>query len=293
MNYFKIILAISGMAAFVSPAPYPGGDDQKPVFKFAEEHCNTMCDIVQGGDDPEALVRLLDGATPAFDIRLYAPLEMMIASGRNRSFGFLFPLFKFPSEYLWNAATTVLLKIALFYGNLEAAELLLRQRQRPIGHIAGLWWHVYTGRAHEPWDLESLKALISRNPEHASDMAPTATDIEYARDAKDGLLLIELAIHCDAENAKSGIPATFDASRFLAKAVFPGCLADADMAQVIKRLFELGAEVTPKLHATLDVRAGNYEQSKQVLRECEMALECERNGKVTEEEAMLFDLQLK
>jgi hypothetical protein len=250
-----------------------------------------MCEIVGPGVDPDAVVRLLDGAIPAFGISLYAPLEMMIASGRNRLFELLFSLFKFPSDYIRNDAAKVLLKISIFYGNLEIAGFLLRRRS--AGSIRELWFHVYNGRAHEPWDLEGLRALISKNPEHASDMAPTTRDIEYARNAKDALLLIDLALHCDAENAKLGNPGTFDASRFLAKAVIPGCLVDADMAQVIERLFELGAEVKPKLYATLDVRAGNYEQSKQMLRDCEMARECDRIGKVIEEDAMLFDLQPK
>jgi hypothetical protein len=144
------------------------------------------------------------------------------------------------------------------------------------------------GGFHEPWDLDGLKALISRHPEHASDMAPTIKAIEFTRCAKDALVLIELALHCDAESAKIGKPGRFDPSRFLADGVIPGLLVDADMAVVIERLCELGAEVTPRLYSALDVRRDIYEQSRQMLRQCEISRESETIGKVTEEEAALY-----
>lgn len=286
MNYFKVIatLLISA-ASFVSSAPHLVGEGQKPVVKLTDEKCRTIYEIVQGGDDPEALARLLGGESPTYDLKLYGPLQLMIAVSRNRSFEFLFPLFRFPGEGHRKATTTNLLKIALFYGNLEVAEFLLDQLTEDA--VRDVWWHVYNGRAHEPWDLDGLKALICRNRGYASRMAPTATDIEYARSAKDALLLIELALHCDAECVKLGRPETFNASRFLASTV-KGFLGDTDMAKVIGRLCDLGADVTPRLHEILDGRHGIYDQSRQMLRECEMIRECEDIGKTTEEEAALY-----
>jgi hypothetical protein len=60
------------------------------------------------------------------------------------------------------------------------------------------------------------------------------------------------------------------------------------MAVVIERLCELGAEVTPRLYSALDVRRDIYEQSRQMLRQCEISRESETIGKVTEEEAALY-----
>jgi hypothetical protein len=286
MNYFKVILSLLAINSLVSSASYPnGGGDPMPVIRLTDENCRTIYEIAQSGDDPEALARLLDGASPTYDFKLYGPLQLMIAVSRNRLFEFLFPLFRFPGEGHRKATANNLLKMALFYGNLEVAEFLLGQL--PEDDFRDVWRHVYNGRTHEPWDLDGLKALISRNPKYASHITPKATDIDYARSANDALFLIELALHCDMESAKLGRPETFDASRFLA-GIIQGFLGDTDMAKVIRHLCELGADVTPRLHEILDGRHGIYEQSRQILRECEMIRECEDIGKVTEEEAALY-----
>jgi hypothetical protein len=293
LNCLKVVIALLlARASLIYSAPYAtAGNDQNAISKLCDADRFALNQIIQGGDDPAALDRLLGGSSRLFDTKLFAPFQMMIVGGRNRSFEFLLLRISFTSDSRRNAAWSIFLKIALFKGNLEAAGFLLCQAgfQIDLSNRDNVWWTVNEGEAHEPWDLEGLKRLISSHPRHAAGLAPTYLDVVAAGSADEVLALIELALHCDADNAKLGNPGTFAASRFLKEGLLPSFISDADMAVAIGRLCELGAEPSLESFASLNRRLGGYPLSQQALRECELARECEAIGKVPEEEAGLIE----
>jgi hypothetical protein len=146
-----------------------------------------------------------------------------------------------------------LLGLALDRSNIEIDDTLLNydfQIQR--SSWVALWCH--RDEAYLPWNLDELKALISRHPGRAADIAPTYADMKPIGNATEALLLIELTRCCDTV---SGIT-KFDPSRFLHSVLSNHCLSEEEMTAVVRLLLESGAKVNEKVFDNLSRRHPDY-----------------------------------
>jgi hypothetical protein len=143
--------------------------------------------------------------------------------------------------------------------NIEIADFLLSQRFKVSREE---WRWVYCPSYEEfRGNLDDLKQLISRHPEHAKRMTPRAGIIRYAVSLASALVVIELTRHCDSISGNS----KFDATEFLCDALRNRRLLDLEMARVAERLFELGAFVSQEVSDSLKGRQSDYAKTIEIL----------------------------
>lgn len=257
----------------------------------SEEERNELEEAIERGDDPEAVADLFGRSTAiTYDYAVKMAMYTMIEKRRNRCLAYLFPRLVFLEDGGQPAALTAFLQAALGVGNIEAADCLLRHGSPAVLQMDNLW-HRSTeddvpGIGDVQWDLNEFKQLVSRHAEKAAVLAPTCHDLAYVDSPQDAHLLIDLALHCDAEAAKLGNPGTFDATAMLNKGLLGAVrrIADEQMAEIIKRLCQLGAEVD---WVEFNYRCGRgaYPLSREILRAYEEAAKDGLAVKVTEEDA--------
>jgi hypothetical protein len=138
-----------------------------PNRALTGDDLRALDEIIQEGDNLEALTDLLQGFSMTYDYVLHAPLDKMISMQRNKSFEFCLHRLEFMLESQRDFALTTFLKIALFHSNTEVANFLLHEgfeitRCYPLDN---LWWAFHHGMSHPPWNLEGMKWLVSNHPE--------------------------------------------------------------------------------------------------------------------------------
>jgi hypothetical protein len=283
-------------ASLTSSKPKATGDAavSSDSWSTSEEEQSELDEIIQRGDDPEAVARLLEGSSAiTYNYAMKMAVYAMIEKGRNRCLAWLFPRLVFLGDCAHTAALTIFLQAAIGVGNIEAADFLLRHGSPVILGMDNLWHRAteddVPGIGVVQWDLSEFKRLVSKHAEKAAVLAPTYYDLQYVDSAADAQLLIDLALHCDAEAAKLGNAPTFDASAMLGKGLFGAArkIADAEMAELAKCLCQLGAEVNWTEFNYYFHFCGReaYPLSREILQAYEAAQKDGLAVKVTEEDA--------
>jgi hypothetical protein len=109
---------------------------------------------------------------------------------------------------------------------------------------------------------EGVKQLLTSHPRRAAEIVPHGYIINLLN-AEAALRVIDLVNHCALENLTSPL---FSLSRLLRRFVKSDTMKDADMARVIGRLCEIGAESSLELLDILTKRHSGYAQSEATLR---------------------------
>lgn len=250
MNFglIALLLVITG---FVSAAAKNDGPTY--VYMFTLKDHDKLNRFIREGDDVEALSAWLENCIAVYTNRWQMHFEAMIHLRRPKSFALLLSRVDFSGPNQRDTDLVGLLGLALDRSNIEIADTLLDydfQIQR--SSWVALWCH--RDNVYVPWDLDELKALISRHPDRAADLAPTYADMKPIGNANEALLLIELTRYCDTI---SGQP-KFDPSKFLHSVLSNHCMNETDMTEVVRRLLEFGAEINEKVFDNLSRRHPGY-----------------------------------
>lgn len=248
MNYFRLLVAILTTVSVVSAAAHPEPKASE-VCRLTEADRRRLNEIIRAGDDAEALADRLGGRRLEYSTELLAIMENLMARQRPQSLDVLLDHINFRNAPLGDAVLNHLLGATLHYSFIDFADLLL-DRNFNIMHRIWVAADIFDDISVPPWNLVDFKDLISRHPEHAARIMPTSADMAQIETVEQALALIELALHCDAENVATGGNQIFDPSSLLYKGLLNNRgFNDAEMAQVAQRLLDLGADTAERAQA--------------------------------------------
>jgi hypothetical protein len=281
MKYGKLVGTLMAIASIVTAA---AGSYSPAVYGLNNNDKDRLAHFVlTGADYPESLADVIGSSSPlVYDDALQDALAMMIENDMVRSFEVLFPRIVYERSFDRGASKSLLLGIALLHHRLDIADMILEQKFVFFSDFADWSKCCLHPSSSNPERLEDLKALISRHPEMAYDLAPSPNRIQAASGASEAIFLIDIAQHCDAERHKLGRQKNtcFNPTDSLYDVVLRSAMTDVDMDQVARHLLELGAAPDTQLAKFFrDVHPG-YEQTYQLLLGWSMD-----DVKVTEEEA--------
>lgn len=228
MNYFKLIVPFLASASLVSAAANPRADANGTcVFTLGD--LLRLQDIVEGGDDPAPLAKMVEGCA---SLRYNSILELwvfdMIRLDRPALFQFVFPLVDFAGDPMRNDHLYECLQVAMRTNSIAIADYLLG-RGLGIEHYAerGLWFDAATSR-------ELLK-LLKSHPEQAAGLSPTRRDMGAVKNVEHARVLVEAAKFCDAVTGRDN----FDATGWLEELVVLGyAMKERDLAEVAHYLIQ-------------------------------------------------------
>lgn len=245
MKYSRLVVSLLTTAYVVSGAAHPH-PDAKDVRRLDETGRRRLFDIIRVEDNVDVLAEELGMCRMEYSTGILAMLENMMARNRTNCFDFLLQRIKYDNGLYRDIDLTHLLGVALHYSFMDFADLVLN-RQFKIIHRIWVVSPLFDDITAPPWILAELKDLISRHPVHAEGMMPINTDMSHIETVEQALVLIELALHCDAVAASIGGKQRFDPTGLLYKGILNNTgFSDAQMAQVAQRLLELGAATTEK-----------------------------------------------
>jgi hypothetical protein len=279
MNGLKLILAILLSSSILMGDAYPRAGEMVLCRIRSVEHQMVEA-AVRDGDNPNALPDLFRRCKLTFTETCREYFNAMILLNRTRSFVFLFSRLVFHGSEERNMALTYLLGMAMRCNNIVIAEMLLAEDFSIMRDGHALFWHMPPLSSRPPLNLPLIKQFMSKHREQAADLAPTNSDMKYARDEHAAFLLIDLAIHCDIVSGQQ----KFDATQMLLACLIGSWLSDAEMAQVALHLLDLGAVVDQDFIDRFEGAHPKYVQTRQALQAYAAA-----NNKIHEDGAELMD----
>jgi hypothetical protein len=229
-----------------------------PIAAHPDAGANGVCTVdfetvyrlIPEGDHPAEIVAAFGGCW-AFTWQFVDAFQQMITHGRLGSLQACLPQVNFPDAHQRGYVLTVLLQRAIQNGNMQIADFVLNQ-VFDIQHT-NFWDRL-------PWNRADTLQFLRHHPEHAAGLAPKGADFSHARNAEEGLTLVEMARCC-----KELQPGTINPTPWL-KQVLTSDLADAETAAVAEAILGLGAVVEQNLLDYLDNHINDFPRTAEVVR---------------------------
>jgi hypothetical protein len=227
---------------------------------------DSIRDAIQMGDDPKWLSDILGGCVCIAKETLDPDTIIdMIRQNRVKSFKFLFPLLHSPDNG-WKASC---MDAALNHGRYQISDFLLAQPDIEAPNFfrtLTTLWSLYYGYRDFSRELEIMKALATSHPDKIARMAARVHWADFPIDARAEAILqiVDFIQHCrfisPAFAALPGYQPTYVLQRIL---LYGQNLGDVNLAKIINRLADIGAEVSNEDLEDLERRHPNYLLSHQ------------------------------
>jgi hypothetical protein len=251
LRYYRTYLALRARADLVlSPPPFPVDDDG--IYHPEDQDCYNLAENISLAEIPDTILDLLRDCRFELSHALESLFYSLIQSGRSiKEFLFFFDRMHFVPE-LTDEVLSSILKHAIGHDRMDIAEFLLYQDFQIIDkHCFFLYM--------EDLNVHGIQQLLLGHPEKAASLAPTRRSVQECDGAKTARCLIDLASKLN--------PAGFDPSDLLRGLVQNGTICDAKMADLIKKLCEMGAAVEAQTYDLLEQShpGQNYAKSHDTL----------------------------
>jgi hypothetical protein len=170
-------------------------------------------------------------------------LSLAIRHHRPKFLELLLSHLAFKDQVERDETLSLYLTLALHHSDFVGASLLLGQihtvrRQETL-------WKAPAWKA-KPWALPELQNFVICHAERVAELVPKWENLAIVRNAEAALLLVELAVFCDAFLSPEPHVHLFDATYMMHQLLHHSTfMTDAVKAVVARRLLDLGADPSP------------------------------------------------